>query len=92
MFRTLLAALAFIALGLPLAARAAGAEPFQIVSAEQVEKMLGAKDVRVYDVNIDELWEKHHLRGAIHVGNRELAGLLPADKATRLVFYCSGPK
>jgi rhodanese-related sulfurtransferase len=84
------AALALAALALPGAARAG--EPFQLLSAAQVEKMLRAPDVRVYDVNIDELWVKHHLPGAIHVGNRDLATLLPADKGTRLVFYCSGPK
>lgn len=84
------AALALAALAPPGAARAG--EPFQLLSAGQVERMLGARDVRVYDVNIDELWVKHHLPGAIHVGNRDLATILPADKDTRLVFYCSGPK
>ena len=92
MIRTLLATVAFTLLGLPLAPRAAAAEPFQIIPAEQVQQMLGAKDVRVYDVNVDELWEKHHLPGAVHVGARDLASLLPADKSLRLVFYCTGPK
>jgi len=86
----LAAALMLVALTLPALARAD--EPFQLVAAEQVEKMLGARDVKVYDVNVDELWEKYHLPGAIHVGERDLASILPADKATRLVFYCSGPK
>lgn len=86
----LAAALALAALALPALARAS--EPFQLVNAEQVEQMMRARDVRVYDVNIDELWERYHLSGATHVGNRPLAAILPADKATRLVFYCSGPK
>jgi rhodanese-related sulfurtransferase len=88
--RRLAAALTLAALALPALARAD--EAFQLVSAEQVEKMLGARDLKVFDVNIDELWEKHHLPGAVHVGARDLASILPSDKATRIVFYCSGPK
>ncbi len=86
----LAAALALAALALPSLPRAA--EPFQLVTAAQVERMMRAKDVKIYDVNIAELWERNHLPGAVHVGNRPLAAILPADKATRLVFYCSGPK
>ena len=74
----------------PLAARAESR--FGMVSPDQVQKMLGARDVMVFDVNVDELWQMHHLPGAVHVGERELATLLPKDKSTRLVFYCSGPK
>ena len=74
----------------PLAASAA--DGFEMISPDQVEKMLGAPDLNVFDVNVDELWQKHHLPGAVHVGERDLATLLPRDKATRLVFYCSGPK
>jgi hypothetical protein len=74
----------------PLAARAA--DGFGLVTPDQVEKMLGAADVKVFDVNVDELWRMHHLRGAVHLGERELATLLPKDKSTRLVFYCSGPR
>jgi rhodanese-related sulfurtransferase len=88
--RRLGAALTIAALALPALVRAD--EPFQLVTAEQVEKMLGARDVKVYDVNIDELWEKYHLPGALHVGARALESILPSDKGTRLVFYCSGPK
>ena len=88
--RRLTAAIALAALALPALVRAD--EAFQLVSVEQVEKMLGARDLKVYDVNVDELWEKNHLPGAIHVGARDLAAILPSDRATRLVFYCSGPK
>jgi rhodanese-related sulfurtransferase len=88
MTRLLLAAFA-----LALAAPAlAGDEGFQVVDADAVQKMLRAGDVNVYDVNIDELWERHHLPGAVHVGSRDLASLLPSDRGARLVFYCSGPK
>ena len=74
----------------PLAARADGG--FGMVSPDQVQKMLGARNVMVFDVNIDELWQMHHLPGAVHVGEREVGPLLPKNKSTRLVFYCSGPK
>ena len=74
----------------PLAACAT--DGFGMVSPDQVEKMLGARDVKVFDDNVDELWQMHHLPGAVHVGERDLATLLPKDKSTRLVFYCSGPK
>ena len=74
----------------PLAASAS--DGFGMISPDRVEKLLGTPDVKVFDVNVDELWQKHHLPGAVHVGERELAPLLPKDKTTRLVFYCSGPK
>ena len=84
-------ALTLAMLALPRA-RAGDPEPFQLIGAEQVEKMMSARDVRIYDVNIDELWEKFHLPGAIHVGVRDLPSTLPADKTMKLVFYCTGPK
>jgi rhodanese-related sulfurtransferase len=74
-------------LALPLAARAEAG--FKEVSPDQVEKMLGAPDVRVYDINDATMYDKYHVPGAVHVGNRKLETLLPADKTTRLVFYCS---
>ena len=93
MTRSLLAiALTLTALAIPCPAPAGEPEQIQLVSAEQVEKMLGAKDLKVYDVNIDELWEKYHLPGAIHVGAHALASILPSDKTASLVFYCTGPK
>ncbi len=74
-------------LALPLAARADAG--FQEVSPDQVEKMLGAPDVRVYDINDASMFAKYHVPGAIHVGGKKLESLLPSDKTTRLVFYCS---
>ena len=81
---------AAVVLASPLAARAESG--FGMVSPDQVQQMLGARDVMVFDVNIDELWQMHHLPGAVHVGERDLATLLPKDRSSRLVFYCSGPK
>ncbi len=80
-------AVAFAALG----ARALAADPFQLVTVDQVERMLSAKDVAVYDANPAEVFEKNHLPGARFVGPDFGAKALPSDKATRLVFYCANP-
>jgi rhodanese-related sulfurtransferase len=71
--------------------RADSAEPFQMASVDQVEKMLGETDVVVFDVNTRDTFEKHHLRGARFVTSKTLAASLPQDKSLRLVFYCAGP-
>ncbi len=73
-------------------AAAAGGEPYGTLGLDEVEKMLGAPGVAILDANTDELWAKHHLPGAVHVTGKELARLLPADRGTRLVFYCTNPR
>lgn len=83
-----LAPIALLALSTP----AAPADPFQMVSLDEVERMLSAPDVAVYDANQRDVYEKHHLPGARFVDRGFGASALPADKATRLVFYCAGPK
>jgi len=83
-------AAALIALAVP--ARGAAREPYQTLGVDAVERMLGASDVRVYDANTRELFEKNHLPGAVHLGRQKLSVLLPADRTARLVFYCTGPK
>jgi 3-mercaptopyruvate sulfurtransferase SseA len=70
---------------------AAGAADLPMVSVDDVEKMLGAPDVRIYDANTREVFEKAHLPGAIFVDARSLAATLPQDKSLRLVFYCKNP-
>ncbi len=88
--RTFLPLLAAAALG---GAAARAAEPYATVDPDAVERMLAAGDVRVYDANPRDVYDRHHLPGAVFVGHaRDLAPALPADKATRLVFYCAGPK
>jgi 3-mercaptopyruvate sulfurtransferase SseA len=74
----------------PARARAAD-DPFQMVSVEEVAKMLGAADVKVYDANPADVFAEAHLPGAIFV-EKPLATRLPKDKGTRLVFYCKNPK
>jgi rhodanese-related sulfurtransferase len=80
-----LAALAFTT----LPARAS--DDLAMLSVADVEKMLGASDVRVYDANTREVYEKGHLPGATFVDSKSLLASLPQDKTTRLVFYCKNP-
>jgi rhodanese-related sulfurtransferase len=70
----------------------ARADDLPMLTVDEVEKLLGQPGVKIFDVNVPELWEKHHLPGSIFIGEKKLATLLPADKETKLVFYCSGPK
>ncbi|HET9555291.1 MAG TPA: rhodanese-like domain-containing protein [Anaeromyxobacteraceae bacterium] len=52
--------------------------------------MLGAADVAVFDANTDEVYARAHVPGAVHLDEyrRYPAATLPADKASRVVFYC----
>lgn len=85
--------LPLLAAGMALAGcRAAGGEGYGTMTLDEVEKVLGRPDVAILDANVPELWERNHLPGAVHIVGRSLAKLLPADRGTRLVFYCSGPK
>ena len=81
-------ALAAVALA-PLAARG---DDLKTLGVDEVEKMMKQPDVKVYDANPPDLWEKNHLPGATFIGERKLASILPQDRGTKLVFYCAGPK
>jgi 3-mercaptopyruvate sulfurtransferase SseA len=80
-------ALAAACLAWAAPARAAE-EPFGRLSVDEVEKLLGQKDVRIIDVNDQEVFAKAHVPGAVRVDLTEVAGALPADKALKLVYYC----
>jgi len=66
-------------------------EPFALVGMSEVEHMLSQPGVAIIDANTKQTFEKNHLPGAKFYGAAPLAQLLPADKATRLVFYCASP-
>lgn len=83
-----LAVLAFLA----AAALPAAAGGYKLMQMDEVEKRLGQPGFAVFDANDLETWKKHHLPGAVSIGGRALEGLLPADKATQLVFYCANPR
>jgi hypothetical protein len=100
MVRTLLfaAALAFAGVGGGCAkdkgSSAEKAGEFPNMSIDDVEKGLAAKQLAVIDCNGDKTRKKYGVvPGAILVADEEafVASELPADKATKLVFYCSGP-
>lgn len=64
---------------------------FTLMSATDLSKVLGAADVAVFDANSDATYAKAHVPGAVHLDEyrRYPASTLPADKATRVVFYCT---
>jgi len=84
--------LAALALALWAGPAAAKEEGFALLPMAEVEKVLGSTGVHVFDVNVPELWQKHHLPGAVHVTGKDLGPLLPADRAARIIFYCTNPK
>jgi Rhodanese-like domain len=66
-------------------------DPYSLVGVDEVQKMLSAPDVAVIDANSKETFEKNHLPGARYYKSAPFAEVLPADKSTRLVFYCASP-
>lgn len=71
---------------------AAPAEPFQILSTEQVSKLVGAPGIHLIDFNGPGVYAKAHLPGAVLRTYADLdRGNLPADKDATLVFYCKNP-
>ncbi len=85
------AAAACVAVVVALAPTRGHADAYQTLTADQVQKLLGVPDVRIFDANDQDTFRRNHLPGAVHIGDRPLASLLPADKAARLVFYCTSP-
>jgi hypothetical protein len=63
---------------------------FALLSAVELSKVLGAADLAVFDANGDAEYARAHVPGAVHLAEyrRYPASTLPADKATRVVFYC----
>lgn len=64
---------------------------FQTIPMEEVLRLMKRPGVAIMDVNIRELWEKHHIPGAIHLEGENLAEQLPRDKGATVIFYCAGP-
>ncbi len=83
-----LAVLAFLAaVALP-----AAADGYKLMQMDEVEKRIGQPGFAVFDANDQETWRKHRIPGAVSIAGKRLDGLLPADKATQLLFYCSNPR
>jgi hypothetical protein len=64
------------------------------MTVDEVDKELTAKTIQAVDCNHDQLRKKKGvLPGAILLTESDSypASVLPADKAAKLVFYCSDP-
>lgn len=60
------------------------------VSPEQLNRLRLSGAAHVIDVNAPRVWAKGHVPGARNLDPKTLAsGVLPEDKSTPLVFYCS---
>lgn len=62
------------------------------MTVDEVEKRIQDKDSSffVFDANMPEVYEKAHVPGAKLVPEEGVtASLLPKDKASTLLFYCS---
>ena len=57
----------------------------------EVARLLNAPGVAILDLNVPEVWQKHHLPGAVHVTSPDLEKFLPPERNALLVFYCAGP-
>lgn len=64
---------------------------FQNIPVAEVARIMKQPGVALLDVNVPELWEKHHLPGAVHVDSADISKFLPADKSATLIFYCASP-
>jgi hypothetical protein len=65
--------------------------PYQQLSVDEVERMLGKPDVLVVDANPEDVYRKNHVPGARWWRSKPLAQLLPAQKDRPVVFYCASP-
>jgi hypothetical protein len=68
-----------------------GRDPFRMVGMDEVQGMLSQPDVAIIDANTKEVFQKNHLPGARYYKSAPFAQVLPADRSTRLVFYCASP-
>jgi hypothetical protein len=72
----------------------AKAEEYPSMTVDEVDKAIAAKEAQAVDCNGDRTRKKHGVvPGAILITDEEAypASELPADKTTKLVFYCTDP-
>ncbi len=73
-------------------ARGRSADPYTRVTGDDVARMIGDPRVAIVDANPYEIFQEGHVPGARwYRSGPTLAAALPADRATRLVFYCASP-
>ena len=64
---------------------------YQPIPMAEVAKLMKTPGVTLLDVNVPEVWEKHHIPGAVHITTPDISTYLPTDKKSVLIFYCAGP-
>jgi rhodanese-related sulfurtransferase len=64
-------------------------QPFTMLTMQQVSEVLGKPGVYLFDANMEEIYEQHHLPGATHVTPENLRKSLPRDKNAMVIFYCA---
>jgi 3-mercaptopyruvate sulfurtransferase SseA len=90
--RSISLAVAAVAAVVAACATSRSGEPFTMVSMDQVARMIGDPKVAVIDANPREVYEGGHVPGARwYRSGPSLAAVLPADRSTKLVFYCASP-
>jgi rhodanese-related sulfurtransferase len=90
--KSILILLAFLLLPAPLfAGMLASDDYFQPIPMSEVLRHKDRPGTMIFDLNDQDLWEKHHIKGAVHVVGSDLKSYLPADKSALLIFYCAGP-
>jgi rhodanese-related sulfurtransferase len=69
---------------------------YQLITTGELKQLLDAEaPLTIVDARNPEEYQEVHIKGAINIPEKKLAehlSLLPADKSTRLVFYCNGVK
>jgi len=95
LFRALTLSAAVAALAAPMAARAGDAsstekkEAFGRLSIDEVDAMVAKKEGFIFDNNSKDSYAKGHVPTAKWVAFNDVKPAdLPADKASKLVFYC----
>jgi rhodanese-related sulfurtransferase len=64
-------------------------EKFSYISLREARDLHGKSGVFFIDVNEPEIYQAHHVPGAIPVTDEHLERFLPADKQATLIFYCA---
>lgn len=71
--------------------KSAAAAPTEIrtLTPEQVQEWQASRGVHVFDANPRDIFDKHHVPGAVHIEYDQItASQLPADQLAAVVFYC----
>lgn len=74
--------------------RACAQDNYPEISYPDLVAAIKSHKVALIDCDHEELYLKMHIPGAIHFGRQheQLASLLPADKNTLIVSYCTSPQ